>query len=444
MANIVIVGAQWGDEGKGKIVDLLSERADIVVRCQGGNNAGHTLVVHGERTVLHLIPSGILHEGKTCVIGPGVVIDPAVLLAEVDALKSRGFLRDDEQLRVSDRAHVILPWHKQLDGLREDAQGGGGRIGTTRRGIGPCYEAKAARVGMRTADLVDERAFGPAFAAAAAYGTALLRAWGGAPPDLEAVRAELLVLAKRLRPYVIDTTVLLHEASRRRLRILFEGAQGTLLDLDHGTYPFVTSSSAVSGGACTGAGVGPTFIDAVLGISKAYTTRVGAGPFPSELHGEAGARLREAGSEFGATTGRPRRCGWLDMVVLRHAVRVCGLTSLALTKLDVLSGLHELRVCTGYKLGGEVLDTMPARRGALDEVEPVYETLPGWTADLSGARTWEALPAATRAYVRRVEQLAGVPVALVSVGPGRGETIQLSDPGRTRRAAAAPQHEVLE
>jgi len=442
MANIVIVGAQWGDEGKGKLVDLLTERADFVVRFQGGNNAGHTLVVRGEKTVLHLIPSGVLHQGKICVIGNGVVIDPVVLLAEIDPLKARGFLQDDSLLRISERAHLILPYHKALDGLREDTRKGA-KIGTTRRGIGPTYEHKASRMGIRMADFIDESIFPDLLAANLEVANARLEALGGERLELQPILDEYTACARRLAPYVTDTAKLLHDAAAQRRRILFEGAQGALLDIDHGTYPFVTSSNAVAGGACTGAGVGPTFIDAVLGISKAYTTRVGSGPFPTELLGEVGEQLRSKGGEFGATTGRPRRCGWLDMVALKHAVRVSGLTSIAITKLDVLAGVDTVKICTGYRLAGEVLDTVPARLGGLEEVRPVYESLPGWTGDLTGMRRWEDLPAEARAYVRRVEQLAGVPVSLISVGPGRKETIQLRDPapGRPRHA---PVHEVLE
>jgi len=442
VANIVIVGAQWGDEGKGKLVDLLSERADIVVRYQGGNNAGHTLVVGGEKTVLHLIPSGVLHQGKTCVIGNGVVIDPVVLIGEIDQLQERGFLLDPDAMRISDRAHLILPYHKVIDGLSEDASAG--KIGTTRRGIGPTYEQKAARSGIRMADFIDPKVFAELLEECLVAANQRIKAFGGELLELQPILDVYSAAARRLAPYVTDTSKLLHDAAARRQRILFEGAQGALLDLDHGTYPFVTSSNAVAGGACTGAGVGPTFIDAVLGISKAYATRVGSGPFPTELTGEVGDQLRKAGGEFGATTGRPRRCGWLDMVALRHAVRVSGLTSLALTKLDVMAGLEQVKICTSYQLGGEVLDTVPARMGALESVQPLYETLPGWQGDLTGARDFEALPSEARTYVRRVEQLAGVPVSLVSVGPGRKQTMQLRDPAPPRRAPAHPRHQVID
>jgi len=443
MANIVIVGAQWGDEGKGKLVDLLTERADLVVRFQGGNNAGHTLVVRGEKTVLHLIPSGVLHRGKTCVIGNGVVIDPAVLLGEIRGLKDRGFLKNDRQLRISDRAHVILPFHKEVDGLREDARSGEAKIGTTRRGIGPTYEQKIRRSGIRMGDFVHEATFRDLLALNLAEANEEIVRLGGEALDFDATFAEYWKCAQQLRRYVEDTTKLLHDMASKRARILFEGAQGTLLDVDHGTYPFVTSSNAIAGGACTGAGVGPTFIDAVIGISKAYTTRVGAGPFPTELDDELGEDLRRKGGEFGATTGRPRRCGWLDMVVLRHAVRVNGLTSIALTKLDVLAGLDSIKICTSYRLEGEILDTVPGRRGALERVQPVFETLPGFSEDIDAMKTWDELPANARAYVRRVEQLAGVPVSLLSVGPGRAQTIQLRDPAPAKRILEEPDHTVV-
>ncbi len=442
MANIVVVGAQWGDEGKGKLVDLLTERADVVVRFQGGNNAGHTLVVHGDKTVLHLIPSGVLHRGKVCVIGNGVVVDPEILLGEIDKLRARGFLQGEGQLRISDRAHVIMPWHKAIDGLREDAAGGT-KIGTTRRGIGPTYEHKVRRNGIRMADLVHAPTFEKLVADELPDANAYIDAMGGKKLKQKDVVKHLGECAKRLAPFVTDTTRLLHDAAQRRERILFEGAQGTLLDVDHGTYPYVTSSNAVAGGACTGAGMGPTFIDAVLGISKAYTTRVGSGPFPTELHDALGEQLRKAGGEFGATTGRPRRCGWLDMVVLRHSVRVNGLTSIALTKLDVLSGHKRVKVCTAYRLDDQILDTVPAARGALDRVEPLYEELPGWDEDITAAKAWSDLPVAARAYVNRVEQLAGVPVSLVSVGPGRSQTIQLKDPAPGKRVHVQPAHEIL-
>ncbi|HSP79844.1 MAG TPA: adenylosuccinate synthase, partial [Myxococcaceae bacterium] len=388
MPNVVVVGAQWGDEGKGKVVDLLTQHAQVVVRFQGGNNAGHTLVVGGQKTVLHLIPSGILHPGKTCVIGNGVVVDPAVLVEEIDALKERGFLKDDAQLVVSDNAHVIFPWHKLVDAYREKARGGSA-IGTTGRGIGPAYEDKVARRGIRVRDLlhserlrkrIDER-----LPAVRDELRELCRAAGEEPPELDAAgyHQEFSALGERLRPYVTDASLYLAGQVQRGARILFEGAQGTLLDVDHGTYPFVTSSNCVAGNAAVGSGLGPTTIDKVMGISKAYTTRVGGGPFPTELSDEIGDQLRKVGDEFGATTGRPRRCGWLDGVVLRYAARVNGLWGLALTKLDVLSGLKTLQICTAYELDGKRITELPGDYEDLARVKPLYETLPGWDDKLA-------------------------------------------------------------
>ena len=425
MANIVIVGAQWGDEGKGKLVDLLTERADLVVRFQGGNNAGHTLVVRGEKTVLHLIPSGVLHRGKTCVIGNGVVIDPAVLLGEIRGLKDRGFLKNDRQLRISDRAHVILPFHKVVDGLREDARSGSAKIGTTRRGIGPAYEQKIRRSGLRMGDFVHEATFRELLAANLAEANEEIIRLGGEALDFDSTFSEYWTCAQQLRRYVEDTTKLLHDMASKRARILFEGAQGTLLDVDHGTYPFVTSSNAIAGGACTGAGVGPTFIDAVIGISKAYTTRVGSGPFPTELDDAAGKHLRDAGAEFGSVTGRPRRTGWLDVCALRHARRVNGLDGLVLTKLDVLTGLAELRVCVAYDTPNGRTDSIPL--ADLERAVPVFETLTGWSDDLTACRSLDELPAAARDYMEFVATASDLPIDIVSVGPRRTETIVVND-----------------
>jgi adenylosuccinate synthase len=431
--NVVVVGAQWGDEGKGKVVDLLTEHAQVVVRFQGGNNAGHTLVVGGEKTVLHLIPSGILHPNKTCVIGNGVVIDPTVLVAEIDRLKQRGFLQDDRALLVSLNAHVIFPWHKQLDLLREKARGGG-PIGTTGRGIGPAYEDKVARNGIRVRDLLSSdrlhRKIAERLPSAIEELKGLASRAGAPAPALEAaqIAAEYLALGERLRPYATDASLFLHRQLQAGAKVLFEGAQGTLLDVDHGTYPFVTSSNCVAGNAAVGSGIGPTQIDQVIGISKAYTTRVGGGPFPTELTGELGDRLRKVGDEFGATTGRPRRCGWLDGVVLRFSVRVNGLASIALTKLDVLSGLAALEVCVAYELDGRRVEELPSDPEDLERVKPIYERLPGWEEKLAGTRSFDALPQAARRYVKRVEEIAGVPVTCVSVGADRGETILLQNP----------------
>jgi adenylosuccinate synthase len=436
MPNVVVIGAQWGDEGKGKVVDLLTEHAQVVVRFQGGNNAGHTLVVGGQKTVLHLIPSGILHAGKTCVIGNGVVLDPAVLVKEIDALKERGFLKDDSHFLISDNAHVIFPWHKLLDAYREKARGVSA-IGTTGRGIGPAYEDKVARRGIRVRDLlnaerlrkrIEERLPGVRDEL-----RELCRAANEQPPELDVQKfqEEFSALGERLRPHVTDVSLYLSAQVQRGARILFEGAQGTLLDVDHGTYPFVTSSNCVAGNAAVGSGLGPTTIDKVMGISKAYTTRVGSGPFPTELTDETGDRLRKVGDEFGATTGRPRRCGWLDGVVLRYAVRVNGLWGLALTKMDVLSGLKTLQICNAYELDGKRITELPGDYEDLARVKPVYETLQGWDEKLAGVRTFDELPENAKRYVRRVEEISGVPVVCISVGADRGETVLLQNPFRS-------------
>ncbi len=436
MPNVVVIGAQWGDEGKGKVVDLLTEHAQVVVRFQGGNNAGHTLVVGGQKTVLHLIPSGILHPGKTCVIGNGVVVDPAVLVGEIDALKARGFLKDDAQLLISDNAHVIFPWHKLLDSFREKARGGSA-IGTTGRGIGPAYEDKVARRGIRVRDLLNADRLRARIEARLPQALDELKdlcAQAGDPvPQLEVpqILAEFSALGERLKPFVHDASLYLAGQVRRGARILFEGAQGTLLDVDHGTYPFVTSSNCVAGNAAVGSGLGPTAIDKVMGISKAYTTRVGGGPFPTELNDATGDQLRKVGDEFGATTGRPRRCGWLDGVVLRYASRVNGLWGMALTKLDVLSGLKTLQICTAYELDGQKVTELPGDYEDLARVKPIYETLQGWDEQIAGVRTFDELPENAKRYVRRVEEVSGVPVVCVSVGADRGETVLLQNPFRS-------------
>ena len=436
MPNVVVVGAQWGDEGKGKIVDLLTEHAQVVVRFQGGNNAGHTLVVGGQKTVLHLIPSGVLHAGKSCVIGNGCVIDPTVLMKEIDALRARGFLQDSAQLMISEHAHVILPWHKHLDALREKARGGGA-IGTTGRGIGPAYEDKVARRGIRMRDLLDgdrlRRRVKDRLVDALDEISRLARLAKADEPlmDVEAIVSEYLVLGNRLREFVGEASLFLSEHVRKGTRILFEGAQGTLLDVDHGTYPYVTSSNTVAGNAAVGSGLGPTAIDKVLGITKAYTTRVGGGPFPTELSDATGDRLRKVGDEYGATTGRPRRCGWLDTVVLRYSARVNGMWGLALTKMDILSGLDTLKVCTAYELDGQRVTELPGDIEEFSRVQPIYEELQGWEQTLAGARTFDDLPPAAQRYVRRIEEIVGVPVVCVSVGAERGETILLQNPFRS-------------
>jgi adenylosuccinate synthase len=434
MPNVVVVGAQWGDEGKGKVVDLLTEHAQVVVRFQGGNNAGHTLVVGGQKTVLHLIPAGILRPGKSCVIGNGVVVDPSVLVNEIESLKSRGFLKDDAQLLISGRAHVILPWHKLIDSLREKALGDAA-IGTTGRGIGPAYEDKVARRGILIRDLLSpERLRRKVFERfpSALRELSLLGGNGSVSIGLdpERISSEYAAFGERIRQYVRDASLFLAGEMGRGARILFEGAQATLLDVDHGTYPFVTSSNCVAGNAAVGAGVGPTALDKVMGVSKAYATRVGGGPFPTELSDALGERLRRVGGEFGATTGRPRRCGWLDAVVLRYAARVNGLWGMAITKLDVLSGLKSIQLCTSYELDGQQLSELPDDPEDLDRVLPVYEVLPGWEDSLGAVRTYDELPPQARRYLSRVEETCGVPVVCVSVGADRGETILLQNPFR--------------
>ncbi|MDG2306163.1 MAG: adenylosuccinate synthase [Candidatus Binatia bacterium] len=427
MPTLIIVGAQWGDEGKGKVVDHFAAHADMVARYQGGNNAGHTLVVGTERTVVHLIPAGVLHPGTTCVLGNGVVIDPKVLCEEIEGLQAKGYLTDPDQLRIDERAHIILPVHCMLDKAREKSLGERA-IGTTGRGIGPCYEDKAARRGVRVVDMLDPRYFRESVERILSERGPLLELYGETPPTVDAILEEYAVYAARLKPYVTDATVVISDHIAAGKRILFEGAQAAMLDLDHGTYPFVTSSNTVAGVVGSGAGVAPKHVGRVLGIAKAYTTRVGAGPFPTELEDEVGAKLRQVGGEFGATTGRPRRCGWFDAVVVRQAARLSGLSGLALTKLDVLSGIPTLKVATAYDCGGERYDRVPASVSALAQAQPIYEDLEGWTEDLSGARNFDDLPLAAQKYISRIEELTGTPVTLISVGAERDETILLRDP----------------
>ncbi|HEU4383017.1 MAG TPA: adenylosuccinate synthase [Anaeromyxobacteraceae bacterium] len=428
MPNVVVIGAQWGDEGKGKVVDLLTQFADVVVRFQGGNNAGHTLVVGGEKTILHLIPAGILHPGKTCVIGNGVVVDPSVMVGEIDKLKAKGAFQDERQLVVSLDAHVIMPWHKAIDLAREQALGEG-KIGTTGRGIGPTYEDKVARRGIRIRDLLEEGRLARRVAERLPAARDEVRRLGAAADlDEGAIVKQYAELGRRLSRYAADASLVLHQAIRGGRSLLFEGAQGTMLDVDHGNYPFVTSSNTVAGNAATGSGVGPTEIDVVLGISKAYSTRVGGGPYPTELRDEVGERLRQIGHEFGATTGRPRRTGWFDAVALRYAARVNGFDGLAITKLDVLTGFPEVKVAVAYRLSGKVVEEMPVDIEDLGRCEPVYETLPGWSEKLDGVRAWGGLPQNARSYVERLAKLVGVRVMAVSVGADRGETILLENP----------------
>ena len=429
MANVVVVGTQWGDEGKGKVVDLYAEKADVIARFQGGNNAGHTLVVKGQQTILHLIPSGILHEGKTCMIGNGVVVDPQVLIEELDSLSSRGLLPASTKLFVSDRAHVIMPYHRRIDVARESHHIGK-KIGTTGRGIGPAYEDKIARVGIRVCDLLDEEVFREKLDRnVEEKNFYLTKLFGEEPVDGGAIGDEYGAYAERIRPYVADCSLIMKEEIAKGKKILFEGAQGTHLDIDHGTFPYVTSSNTVAGNACCGTGGGPTAVQSVIGICKAYTTRVGEGPFPTELMDETGERLQQVGQEFGATTGRKRRCGWLDMVLIRHAVRVSGITGIALTKLDVLTGIEKLKICTGYRAeDAEFTESVPANPRLLAKSRPLYEEMEGWTEDIRKARRIEDLPRNTRRYIERLEELSGVGMTLVSVGPDREETIILNNP----------------
>jgi len=421
MPSVAIVGSQWGDEGKGKITDFLAEEADVVVRYQGGNNAGHTVVVGDQVFKLHLIPSGAIHPGKRCVLGNGVVVDPKVLVDELRQLWERGVTQFS--LYVSERAHVILPYHRVQDEL-EEASRGDGKLATTGRGIGPAYVDKVARSGIRMIDFVDPQRFRQLLSAVVAQKNRLLGALYGHPGfDADEIFEEYAPLAEELRPLVTDTSVLVAEALAEGRNVLFEGAQGTLLDVDHGTYPFVTSSSPTAGGIASGVGISPRAIDRILGVAKAYTTRVGTGPFPTELTGATAERIRERGKEYGTTTGRPRRCGWFDAVVVRHAARVNGLTDLALTGIDTLGGFDEVKVCVAYRCGGRRLEHFPSSLQALDECEPVYETFEGWPEDLTGVERWEDLPAAARAYVEGIERLVGVPVSIVSIGRARSATL---------------------
>ncbi|MFW6324099.1 MAG: adenylosuccinate synthase [Desulfovibrionales bacterium] len=424
MANMVVMGAQWGDEGKGKIVDLLAEKADCILRFQGGNNAGHTLVVGGETVILHLIPSGILHKGKRCLIGNGVVLDPEVFCNEIDKLVSHGIEIGPDRLMVSNKTHLIMPFHKLLDSAREQAKTGKEKIGTTGRGIGPCYEDKASRVGIRAADLLDKELLQDKIAGALKEKNALFEhLYKIKPLDPSAVYEGLLPWVERVAPFVGDVSSVLEQTSRSGKTILFEGAQGTHLDIDHGTYPFVTSSNTVSGNAAAGSGCAPGLLSRIIAVVKAYTTRVGAGPFPTELDDKSGNHMQSQGSEFGATTGRKRRCGWLDIPLLRESVRLNGPTEIALTKLDVLGGLKEIKICTSYQYRGGEISHPPQEQNGLARVEPVYESHPGWEEDISRVRTWNELPEATRAYVLRVEDRLGVKVGVISVGPDRSQIL---------------------
>jgi len=426
LANVIVIGAQWGDEGKGKITDLLSRSADVVVRYQGGNNAGHTVVVNDRTFKLHLIPSGILYPKTECIIANGTVIDPKVLLEEVDRLKDLGISTDN--LFISETAHVTMPYHRELDRASE-AQRAEHKIGTTGRGIGPTYADKSERVGIRIGDLMDEKRMPKKLRWAIEQKNIVLqKLYNLEPLDVDAIITEYRGYADRLRPHVVDASLKIDAAIRERRNILFEGAQGTLLDLDHGTYPYVTSSNPVAGGACIGAGVGPTCIDRVIGVAKAYTTRVGEGPFPTELHDETGTHIGERGAEFGTTTGRKRRCGWFDGVIGRYAVRINGLDCLAVTKLDVLDDLEEIKVCTAYELDGKVVRDFPSDARAFARAIPIYETLAGWKRSTSECKNVEDLPEEAKNYLTFLADLMEIPIAIISLGASRGQTIIVEDP----------------
>lgn len=431
MASVVVVGTQWGDEGKGKIVDLLTSHADCIVRFQGGNNAGHTLVVEGKKYIFHIIPSGILYEKKLCMIGNGVIIDPGVLLEEMDELQAKGLPVRPNRLLISENAHLIMPYHRLLDQAREAALSSGNKIGTTGRGIGPCYMDKVGRVGIKAGDLLDFSQFIAKLQTNVEEKNFFLtKQYNAAPASFEAIKAQFEGYAERLSSFIGNVSVELDQARRAGKNILFEGAQGTQLDIDHGTYPFVTSSNTVAGNACIGSGFGPAHIDQVIGILKAYTTRVGSGPFPSELpEGDAiGDELQRKGGEFGATTGRRRRCGWLDMVVANDAVRLNGLTGLAITKLDVLSGQPTLKIGRSYTVEGKSFDRMPCNIRQTALARPVYEEVEGWSEDISKVREFSELPQKAKDYIRRIEDISGVPPIIVSVGPDRAETLLLRNP----------------
>jgi len=426
MSTVVIVGTQWGDEGKGKIVDFLTEKADMVARYQGGNNAGHTVVVKNEKYILHLIPSGIIHKRKKCIIGNGVVIDPEALIAEMDNLKEKGNNIDNDLL-VSKNAHIIMPDHKALE-REHEIRKGCNKIGTTGMGIGPAYTDKAARYGIRMMDLLTPGIFREKLSANLVLVNFILEQFYGRPPlNGDEIYNKYMVYAGRLSKHITDTDVIINDAIASGKKVLFEGAQGSLLDIDHGTYPFVTSSNTIAGGVCTGLGVGPTKIKKVLGITKAYTTRVGEGPFPTEMKDELGEAIRQKGGEFGATTGRPRRCGWLDTVLLTHAIRINGLTGIALTKLDILDGLGMIKICTGYKYKGKMFKNFPKEIEVLSQAKPVYEELEGWKESTVGIKEFKRLPANAKKYIKRIETLLDTKIQIISTGQKRDEIIVLKD-----------------
>ena len=429
MSTVVVIGTQWGDEGKGKIVDLLTGYADLIVRFQGGNNAGHTLVVDGEKFIFHLIPSGILYEDKRCAVGNGVVLDPAVFIEELEELEKKGRSITAKRLMISENTHLIMPYHKALDHAREAAKSEGKKIGTTGRGIGPCYEDKIVRNGIKIADLMDSQLFREKLENNVSEKNFLLtKMLNAAPLDADTIYDEYMRYAEILAPFAGNVSVVINETMKGGGNVLFEGAQGTQLDIDHGTYPFVTSSNTVAGGACCGAGIGPSKIDCVIGICKAYTTRVGSGPFPTELFDETGDLIQRKGAEFGATTGRRRRCGWLDGVVLQDAVRLNGLDGLAITKLDVMSDIDPVSICDSYEVDGQDFRAMPANIRKVEKARPVYRQVKGWKGDITGARSLEELPTEARDYVQAIEETAGTPISIISVGPDRDETILLRNP----------------
>ncbi|WP_128895582.1 adenylosuccinate synthase [Longirhabdus pacifica] len=420
MSTVVVVGTQWGDEGKGKITDYLAESAEVVARYQGGNNAGHTIIIDDKKYKLHLIPSGIFYSNKVCVLGNGMVIDPKALLDEIDYIIENGFSVDN--LKISNRAHVIMPYHILLDRL-EESRKGDNKIGTTGKGIGPCYMDKAARNGIRIADLLDAKVLKEKLTFIASEKNNLLeQVHGEKPLNIEEMIQTYLSYGEKIKHYVTDTSVILNDSIDDGKRVLFEGAQGGMLDIDHGTYPFVTSSNPSAGGVCIGSGVGPTKIHHVVGVAKAYTSRVGDGPFPTELHDELGNWIREKGKEYGTTTGRPRRVGWFDTVVVRHARRVSGITGLSLNSIDVLTGLDTVKICTAYKYNDELIEYYPADLNVLSQCEAVYEEMPGWKEDITGVTSLSDLPANARAYIERISQLTGIPISIFSVGPNRQQT----------------------
>lgn len=426
MPNVIVVGAQWGDEGKGKIVDFLTEKADVVARYQGGHNAGHTVVINDEKFILHLIPSGILHKGKMCLIGNGVVVDPAALIEEIKGLEERG-VEVGKNLFLSKNAHLIMPYHMAID-RESDRFKGTKRIGTTGRGIGPTYVDKMARIGIRVVDLLQPEVFREKLKVNLLDINFLLENLYRIPRfDIEDIYSKYMGYAEKLSKYIADTDIIINSMISENRNVLFEGAQGTLLDVDHGTYPYVTSSNATAGGACTGLGIGPTKISKVLGVVKAYTTRVGSGPFPTEIRDSLGDKLRERGGEYGATTGRPRRCGWLDTVILRHSARINGLTGIAITKLDILDGLEKIKICTSYKYKGKIYEEFPKEINILEECESGYEEVDGWSGSTIGIREFKRLPETAKAYIKRIEEILGVEVQLISTGQRRDELIQIKE-----------------